>query len=50
MNKVYDKADNKSEGNLATGNEDKGISKKTMLIIIGVAVVLLAIIWIWKEV
>ncbi|MEJ7827362.1 MAG: hypothetical protein WKF91_04185 [Segetibacter sp.] len=50
MNKFYDKADNKSEGNLATGNEDKGISKKTMLMIIVVAVILLAIIWIWKEI
>ena len=50
MNNFYDKADNKSEGNLATGNEDKGISKKTMLMIIVVAVILLAIIWIWKEI
>jgi sensor histidine kinase regulating citrate/malate metabolism len=48
MNTEYDKTDKRSEMRVASNNEGKGISKKAMLIIVGVAVVLLVIVWIWK--
>ncbi len=50
MNKFYDKSEDDSKDKLTGGNGDKGISKKTMLIIIGAAVIVLAIIWTWKEI
>lgn len=49
MERTYD--DYSEKANKAIDHDDeRGISKKKMLIIVGVAVLLLLVVWIWKEI